>query len=161
MATPNLPLIQALRSAAQKLEKGNHYSWGHHGSCNCGNLLQAVTLLTKEEILAYAHTGAGEWTEIAETYCGVTGAPVDLLMSKLYELGLTATDIHNIEYLEDRAVLNQLQGGFRWLQRNVREDVVAYFYAYAQLLENQLLASIQLPNFSTPSKVTVKELVTL
>jgi hypothetical protein len=140
MANANLALISALRDTALRLNNGNHYAWGHHGSCNCGNLLQTVTALTKEEILTYAHTGTGEWTELAVDYCGVTGAPIDLLIKKLQELGLTPTDIHNIEYLEDKAVLHKLAGGFRWLQRNQRQDVVDYFYAYANLLEEQLIA---------------------
>lgn len=144
MALPSFSLIRALRSTAQKLEQGNHYAWGHHGSCNCGNLLQVVTQLTKEEILTYAHTGTGEWSELAVEYCGVTGVPVALLIKKLQELGLTTNDIHNLEYLEDKQVLHKLKGGFRWLQRNQRQDVIDYFYAYAELLEEQLLKTIEL-----------------
>ena len=147
MATANLPLIKALRDTALKLSKGNHYAWGHHGSCNCGNLLQTVTTLTKEEIQTYAHTGTGEWTELATDYCGVTGAPIDLLIKKLQQLGLTPTDIHNIEYLEDKEVLKNLTGGFRWLQRNQRQDVVDYFYAYANLLETKMANNLNI-NFN-------------
>jgi hypothetical protein len=103
-----------------------------------------VTNLTKEEILSYAHTGIGEWTELAEDYCGITNAPASLLISKLQQIGLTPSDIHNLEYLEDKQVLAQLPGGFRWLKRNVREDVIDYFEAYANLLEDQLLASVDI-----------------
>ena len=60
MAHANVTLIGALRKAAGNLRNGAAYSWGHHGSCNCGNLLQVVTHLSKEEILRYAHTGVGE-----------------------------------------------------------------------------------------------------
>jgi hypothetical protein len=147
MAHPNLPLINALRETASKLRQGAYYAWGHHGGCNCGNLLQVVTSLSKEEIVRYAHTGNGEWTEIAEEYCNVSQAPVSLLMSKLQELGLTPTDIHNIEYLGDRKVLESLPGGFRWLQRNLRENVIEYFEAFAGLLEEQLLKGIEIPAF--------------
>lgn len=156
MAHPNLPLIQALREAAARLKSGAHYAWGHHGACNCGQLLQVVTRLSKEEILSYAHTGHGEWTEIAEEYCPVTNAPVNLLLSKLESLGLTPTDLHNIEYLEDREVLKHLKGGFRWLQRNVREDVVAYFEAFANVLEEKLINSISIRGISVPKEVIVK-----
>jgi hypothetical protein len=147
MAQPNLALIDALRTTADRLRNGAYYAWGNHGGCNCGNLLQVVTQLSKEEILTYAHTGAGEWTEIAEEYCSVTSAPVYLLMSKLMALGLTPTDIHNIEYLDNKEVLAALPGGFRWLKRNVRQDVIDYFEAFANLLEQQLLQQIPLPNF--------------
>ena len=137
MAYPNAELITALRTTAERLKKGNHYAWGNHGSCNCGNLLQVVTNISKQEILAYAHTGIGEWTELAEDYCPVTNAPVNLLISALEKIGLTATDIHNIEYLEDKEVLKQLPGGFRWLKKNVREDVVLYLETFANVLEEK------------------------
>lgn len=142
MAQANIPLIEALRETAARLRNGAHYAWGNHGACNCGNLTQVVTKLSKEEILAYAHTGIGEWTELAEDYCGITNAPAGLLITKLQEIGLTPSDIHNLEYLEDKAVLQRLPGGFRWLQRNVREDVIVYFETFADLLEEQLAEKI-------------------
>jgi hypothetical protein len=143
MAHPTIELISALRQTATKLRNGNHYAWGNHGSCNCGNLLQVVAQLTREEILRYAHTGIGEWTELAEDYCPVTNAPVNLLISKLEAIGLTPTDIHNLEYLEDKQVLQLLPGGFRWLSRNVREDVIVYFETFANMLEDKLQQSIK------------------
>ncbi|HSR39645.1 MAG TPA: hypothetical protein VLL95_12080 [Phnomibacter sp.] len=103
MAHPNIELISALRETAKRLRNEKHkYAWGNHGSCNCGNLLQVVTKLDEKEIIQYARTGVGEWTELAEDYCGVTDAPVSLLISKLQQIGLTPSDIHNIEYLEDK-----------------------------------------------------------
>lgn len=138
MAYPNRQLIDALRNTATRLKEGAHYAWGNHGACNCGNLLQSVTKLTQKEILQYAHTGIGEWTELAEDYCGDTNAPVSLLISKLQSIGLTPTDIHNLEYLEDKAVLNALPGGFRWLEKNVRQHVILYFETFAVLLADRL-----------------------
>jgi len=145
MAYANTKLIEALRTTAASLRNGAHYAWGNHGACNCGNLLQAITPLTKGEILRYAHSGTGEWTELAEEYCGATNAPVSLLIDKLERIGLTPTDIHNIEYLEDKEVLKALPGGFRWLKKNVREDVIIYFETFASLLEERLLSRIQIP----------------
>lgn len=145
MAHPNITLINSLREAAQNLRNGAHYAWGHHGSCNCGHLLQVLTQLSKEEIVRHAQTVNGEWTEIAEEYCGVSNAPAYLLVSKLEKMGLTPTDIHNLEYLEDRTVLQALPGGFRWLKKNVREDVVVYFETFANLLEEKLINCIELP----------------
>ncbi len=145
MAQANTLLINALRETALRIRNGAHYAWGNHGACNCGNLTQVVTKLSKEEILQYAHTGIGEWTELAEEYCGITDAPASLLISKLQQIGLTPTDIHNLEYLEDKKVLHHLPGGFRWLKRNVREDVVDYFEAFANLLEEELINSIEIP----------------
>ena len=147
MAHPTIALIEGLRKAAAGLVNGNYYAWGHHGACNCGHLLQATTHLSKEEIITYAHTGTGEWTELAQETCPVTDAPINLLLIKLQQLGLTPTDIHNIEYLEDREVLNRLPGGFRWLKRNVREHVILYFGTMANWLEEKLLNNIEV-NFS-------------
>lgn len=152
MAHPNIALIETLRQAAKNLRSGAHYAWGSHGSCNCGHVLQVATRLSKEEIIRHAQTVHGEWTEIAEDYCGITNAPAYLLVSKLEKLGLTPTDIHNLEYLEDRKVLEALPGGFRWLKKNVREDVVVYFETMAEMLEEALLQQIKIPSF--------KELIT-
>jgi hypothetical protein len=145
MAHPNVELIDALRKTAVRLRKGAHYAWGHHGACNCGNLLQVVCDLSKEEIIGYAHTGIGEWTELAEEYCSTSNAPLSLLMQRLQQIGLTPTDIHHLEYLTDRAVLDHLPGGFRWLRRNVREDVIEYFETMASLLEETLLKEVIIP----------------
>jgi hypothetical protein len=68
-------------------------------------------------------------------------------LKKLQQLGLTPTDIHNLEYLEDREVLNRLPGGFRWLKRNVREHVVLYFDTMANVLEEKLINKIEV-NYS-------------
>lgn len=155
MAYPNTKLVSALRQAAQNLRNGAPYAWGHHGSCNCGHVLQVVTHLSKEEIVRHAQTVYGEWTEIAEDYCGITNAPAYLLISKLEKLGLTPTDIHNLEYLEDKAVLQHLPGGFRWLKKNVREDVVLYFETFASLLEEKMISRIKLPDIIAWQQETV------
>ena len=157
MAHPNLALIGALRQAASNLENGAHYAWGHHGSCNCGHLLQVVTHLSKEDILRNAHTGIGEWTEIAESVCEVTDLPAHLMIARLQAIGLTPTDIHNLEYLHDRKVLESLPGGFRWLKKNVREDVVLYFQTMASMLEEQLLEYIDLPEINKLKNSSFKE----
>jgi hypothetical protein len=159
MAKPSLELVQALRDTATKLKQGAYYAWGNHGGCNCGNLLQVVTQLSREEILQYAHTGIGEWTELAEDYCGVTNAPVSLLLKKLQDIGLTPTDIHHLEYLDDKKVLQQLPGGFRWLERNVREDVIVYFETFAQMLEDELISQVHIPAqlFAPQEVLEVKE----
>lgn len=155
MAKPSIELIEAFRETAMRLRNGAHYAWGHHGACNCGNLVQVLTPLTEGEILRYAHTATGEWTELAEEYCSVSDAPVNLMMSKLEQSGLTPVDIHHIEYLTDREVLNHLPGGFRWLKRNIREDVILYFEAFANMLEEKLAASVKI-NFD---ELTHKEVL--
>ena len=159
MAQANLPLIEALRETARRLRNGASYSWGHHGSCNCGNLVQVVCRLTKEEIVTHAHTGEGEWTEIAKEYCSATGAPLYLIMQKLEQLGLTRTDIHHIEYLDDRAILNYLDGGFRWLKRNRKGDVIEYFEAMATMLEEKYIQSVIVRNAFFTCDIELGEMV--
>lgn len=144
MAKPSIELIDALRKTANHLRNGAYYAWGNHGACNCGNLLQSVTKLSKEEIVKYAQSGTGEWTELAEEYCRDSNVPVSLLLQKLEVLGLTPIDIHNIEYLRDKEVLRALPGGFRWLKRNIREDVIVYFETFASVLEEKLLSEIDI-----------------
>ena len=144
MAKPTIELIDALRETATRLKDGANYSWGHHGACNCGNLLQVVTHLTESEIRQYAHAATGEWTELAQEFCPVTNTPLTLLITKLEALGLTNTDIHHIEYLTDREVLQNLPGGFRWLKRNKKEDAIIYFETFANLLEEKLLRNIHI-----------------
>ena len=144
MAKPTIELINALKETAARLQNGSHYAWGHHGACNCGNLVQVVTNFTQGEILRYAHQGIGEWTELAQEFCPVTKAPIDLIISRLVEIGLTPTDIHHVEYLTDKEVLKHLPGGFRWLQRNKRDDAIAYFEAFADLLQEKLLKEIDI-----------------
>jgi hypothetical protein len=152
MADSNTFLINALRETARRLEAGAEYAWGNHGSCNCGNLLQVITAMNRTEILRLAHTGIGEWTELAEDYCGVSNVPVDQLIGHLMEAGLTPSDIHNIEYLEDRTVLDRLPGGFRWLKRNERADVIVYLDTMADFLEEKLQAENKnLLNVSMPA----------
>jgi hypothetical protein len=139
MAHANELLVNALRTTAQRLREGAPYAWGHHGQCNCGNLAQVVTTWTAGEIMRFAHAGSGEWTELANDYCGISEAPAEMLVHRLMDVGLTPSDIHHLEYLSDKAVLQHLEGGFRWLKRNRREDAIAYFEAFATLLEGQLI----------------------
>lgn len=147
MAYPNLKLIESLRKTATNLRNGAFYVWGNQGACNCGNLVQVVTNLTPKEIVQYVQqTSLGEWTEMAEEFCPITNAPVNLLVAKLEALGLTTTDIHHLEYLNDTKVLKNLPVGFRYLNRNEREHAILYFETFAQMLENELLKNINIEN---------------
>lgn len=157
MASPSIELVNTLRETAKRLRNGAQYSWGNHGVCNCGNLIQVVTKFSKGEILNYAHTSIGEWTELSKEFCTVTNAPLSFIINKLQDIGLTPTDIHHIEYLTDKKVLQHLPGGFRWLKRNSKEDAIAYFETFANLLEEKLLNNIHI-NFNNiiPAAKSIK-----
>ncbi len=150
MARPNPDLIAALRRTAQNLQKGAPYQWGHMGSCNCGNLAQELTTLTKAEIHAHAlAVGRGDWNEQLNDYCPTSGLPIDLLIAEMMNAGLTSDDLKNLEKLSDRRVLERLPSEKRYLRHNFRDDVVLYLSTWAQLLEDQLLSEITLPDFTT------------
>lgn len=145
MARPTPELIYALRKTASNLQQGALYQWGHMGGCNCGNLAQELTKLDKDQIHRYAMQRHGDWNEQAEDYCETSQMPIDLLINELLNAGLMLEDLKHLERLNDRQVLLRFPIGKRFLKHNVREDVVTYMNAWAELLEEQLLAKITLP----------------
>lgn len=153
MAQPNLNLIAALRRTASKLKKGAPYQWGHMGSCNCGNLAQELTALTKAEIHKHAlAVGRGEWQEQLNDYCPTSGLPMDLLITDILESGLTSSDLQHLERLTDRRILERLPREKRYLRHNFRDDVVLYISTWADWLEEQLLNTIILPSLGEVKK---------
>jgi len=156
MARPNLDLIAALRRTAQKIQHGAPYQWGHMGSCNCGNLAQELTKLTKAEIHANAMAnGRGDWNEQLNDYCPTSGLPMDLLIGEMMEKGLDSEDLKYLERLSDIRVLQRLPKEKRFLRHNFRDDVVLYIREWADLLEDQLLLPIKLPQFDWNTQTIV------
>ncbi len=156
MARPNLDLIAALRRTARKIEKGSPYQWGHMGSCNCGNLAQEITRWTKAEIHAHAlANGRGDWNEQLNDYCPTSGLPMDVLISEMMEAGLDSDDLKQLERLSDVRILQRLPEEKRYLRHNFRDDVVLYLHEWADMLEEQLLAPIQLPSFAWAPKAEI------
>ena len=138
MARPTPRLIAALRSTAARLRRGDRFQWTHMGACICGNLAHTVTKLSREEIHRMALQRAGDWSEQAYEYCPQSGLPIDHVLGRLIELGLTPDDIRNLERLRDRAVCRRIDGGRRELHFRNRDDVIAYLEAWAELLDEQL-----------------------
>jgi hypothetical protein len=136
MARPNLELIRALRAAAARLSEGSSYRWSDFASCNCGHLVQSVTQLSPREIYEAAFLRGGDWGEQAREFCASSGYPIDFMLARLFELGLDAEDVRNLERLSDDRVLREL--GVRELRYTRREDVVCYLRAWARSLERQL-----------------------
>ncbi len=136
MARPTVELIQALRVTAERLSRGAAYKWSHFGQCNCGNLAQTVTRLTPEQVYEAAFVRAGDWAEQAREFCPTSGYPIDFVLQRLFELGLTPDDVHHLERLSEDRVLRRL--GVSALAHNQRANVVAYLRAWADLLEEAL-----------------------
>ena len=139
MAKSNPILINKLREAATQIESGADYNWGHVGKCNCGHLLQAVSPMSSTEIYKKAQIQKlDEWSEYANDYCPASGVPMDDMIDTLMELGLDLDDIHHLEYLSNKLVLEALPGGFRYLQKGNRDDAVTYMKTWADVLELEL-----------------------
>ncbi len=138
MPIPSRALVNVLRETAARIESGADYQWSHFGRCNCGHLVQTVTRLTPAEIHAASSCELLEWSEIPEDYCAGTGLKLEYVLDRLRELGLDRADLKHLEDLSDPRVLAALPGGHRWLERNKREDAVAYFRALADVLERDL-----------------------
>ncbi|GAA4449100.1 hypothetical protein GCM10023189_08050 [Nibrella saemangeumensis] len=149
MARPNPELIDALRRTARKLSEGAPYQWGHMGGCNCGNLAQELTKLTKDQIHAYAMQRYGDWNEQVQDYCPTSRMPIDLVISEMVNAGLSLEDLKNLEKLSNKQVLARFPLEKRFLRHNQRNDVVTYLRAWADMLEEQLLETIELPDLST------------
>ncbi len=149
MARPTAELIDALRQTAKHLSSGAHYQWGHMGGCNCGNLAQELTKLSKDQIHRYAMQRYGDWNEQVDDYCSSSRMPIDLLINEMLSAGLLLEDLKHLEKLDDRQVLLRLPPETRYLKYNVRNDVILYMNTWADLLEEQLLEKITLPDMQT------------
>jgi hypothetical protein len=140
IATPEL--IAALERTASKLQQGASYQWGHMGACNCGNLAQELTPFSKAEIHQYAMQRHGDWNEQLIDYCPTSGYPMDLIVSKMLENGLTLVDLGHLERLSDPEILAQIEKGRRdSLNKNSREDVIFYLQVWANLLREKWIAT--------------------
>ena len=129
-------LIDALLETSNRLEQpGVEYQWGHMGQCNAGQLIQTLTGMSSYEIVKSIDFKYDEWSEHAFDYCSNTGHKVDDLFNAMHNLGLTHEEIVKLEHLSDNEILNNLEGGFRYLSKNEKSDVIAYMRSYADLLQ--------------------------
>ena len=146
MANPSIKIIDSLRKTAQQLENGNRYEWGHMGSCNCGNLAQTITTFSRAEIQKYALEKRGDWSEQLIDYCPTSGYPMDMIIEKMIDFGFSRQDLNHLEWLSDREILNEI--GLEYLDRNFKANTILYLKTWANLIENQLIKNISLPDFN-------------
>ncbi|GMQ28515.1 hypothetical protein [Algoriphagus confluentis] len=140
MAKANPELIAALEKTITKLSNGAAYQWGHMGACNCGNLAQELTQLSKAEIHQFAMQRYGDWNEQILDYCPTSGYPMDMMISKMLNYGLTLDDLAHLERLSDPEILKSIPKEKRdQLNKNSREDVVLYMKVWASLLREKWL----------------------
>ena len=138
MARVSEELIAAFRKIITKLKNNAPYEWGHMGACNCGNLAQEITRLSKAEIHQYAMQKSGDWNDQLIDYCPTSGYPMDLMISKLIEAGLTIDELKHLERLSDPKVLSLIELPKKHqLQKNRKEDVILYLETWTLILENE------------------------
>jgi len=141
MANPTPELILGIRKTIQKLKNGAPYQWGHMGACNCGNLAQELTKLTKGEIHTYAMQRNGDWNEQLIDYCPSSGYPMDLMVSKMLDTGLTLDDLMHLEKLSDPEILRLLPVHKRQtISKNSKADVILYLKVWLKYLEEKWIS---------------------
>lgn len=141
MSNINPELIAAIERTASKLQQGGAYQWGHMGACNCGNLAQELTPFSKAEIHQYAMQRHGDWNEQLIDYCPTSGYPIDLIVSKMLEFGLSLDDLAHLERLSDPKILAEMSQEKRdSLNKNSRADVVFYLNCWANVLREKWVA---------------------
>ncbi len=143
MAAPHPRLIDALRETADRLRRGSDYKWSNFGLCNCGHLAQTVTHRSPKEIHEAALQRAGDWGQQALEYCGETGLEMDHIMNELLKLGMSPSDIRDIERLSNPKVRRRMGATVTGVTHYARTDAIAYFEAWADLLEEQLPESLR------------------
>lgn len=142
MAIATAKLVTALRSTAARLASGVAYRWTHMGACNCGQLAQTVSRHSPEQIRAWALEKRGDWADQALEFCPSSGYPIDHVIEQLLALGLERSDLVHLERLSCPRVLSRLGPELRRrLSYRERDHVVAYFLAFADLLEAALRPS--------------------
>jgi len=153
MARANPVLIAAIEKTTFNLSKGAPYQWGHMGACNCGNLAQELTKLTKSEIHLYAMQRCGDWNDQILEFCPSSGYPMDLMVQKMLDSGLTLEDLSHLERLSDPEILATIPKTTRDnLCKNSREDVVLYMQNWAKLLRDNWLTQNPEISFLTEEK---------
>ena len=151
MDIDSLKIISALRKTAAILENGNRYEWGHMGSCNCGNLVQTITNFSRAEIQKYALEKRGDWTNQLLDYCPTSGYPMDMIIERMLDFGFSQLDLRNLEWLSDDKILARMN--VKFLNRNLKSDTILYFKTWADLLEEQIIDKIKLPNLEFSNNV--------
>ena len=130
-----LILVDILNKTAKNLESHDaKYQWGHMGQCNVGHLVQAITGMKDLEIVKSIDHDMNEWSEHAQVYCSQTGHKIDDLFRTMETYGFHAKDVIHLENLSDKRVLENLPGGFKYLQKNNKDHVVSYMRSLADMI---------------------------
>ena len=69
---------------------------------------------------------------------------MDDLITIIINSGFDVDDLKHLERLSDVQILRTLPSGQRYLQHNVKSDVVCYLRGWADLLESRIVENVSL-----------------
>ncbi len=161
-------LIEALESAADSLDQGERYEWGHVGRCAVGHVVQRLASMTDREIFAAFERTVGQWrehaaeffdaavgdeplvaTESLRDWCATAGTPLTEIYRLFHAAGVDATAIGHMEFLSDPRVLAEIPPPKRWkLRRSDPHDAALYLRTYARVLRAERKSSGSQKHFS-------------
>lgn len=132
-------LISAIKETIIDLETGRKvYNWDNTTSCNCGLLAQNICGLHHTVLQNIIQSSPmpkiqqqALWSN--KVRCDFTGLPMKEVFDNLYEAGLTAQDISELETLSSSLILKEV--GVAVLNNEERNDVLKYFRAWLRILE--------------------------
>ena len=137
-------LYDVLLVTANRLESDTDYRWTHIGSCNCGHLAQTVTLHSAQTLHELALQKAGDWAEQVREYCPTSGYPLDHIIQTLLQLGISQTELRDLERLANPKILNYIpKEKRRHLSFRKKSDVIIYLRAWAKKVQKDGLVKVK------------------
>lgn len=176
-------LPDALCIAIRSLEDDTFpYIWNNNGQCNCGIVVQAMTLSAgngvnrlfrkAKEDIGISPSEGQTWKSVCQTSCSVTGMPIKEVFIKLADFGLKPRDIVHLEYMTNPAIIkesgiNTKETDFykkvanlllylkAWL-RIIKKEADRANYSVRQMLEADLLIATAFENFDDAAEIKRK-----
>lgn len=137
MESKKQKLIRGLNLVINALKNNTiHYEWTEQHSCNCGVVAQSILGRNKVEINQYWVEASGKlgqfetdkkkidrtWQNAVKHLCPITGEPMAEIFKKLFEAGLSKSDIVHLEYMDNKAILDR-SGINMKIRKTIKEKV--------------------------------------
>lgn len=122
METKKQKLIKGLNLVINALKNNTiHYELTEQHSCNCGVVAQSILGKNKAELNSYWVEASNKltqfetdkkkidrtWQNAVKHLCPITGEPMADVFRKLFEAGLSKSDIVHLEYMDNKAILSR------------------------------------------------------
>lgn len=149
MAKASLELIDALRKTSKRVAVKSNYDWKNIGACNCGNLAQVITGMDKKDIHKNGIQKHGDWEMLVYLYRENSKYKIDEVITRMIELGINPEEIVHLENLSDPKILERMPENRKYLKRDNREDVIMYLETWAEMMEEELLKGVKIPDLES------------